>query len=64
MSIGDGTIILLVICLVFAVGVACYCLAKLDAYGDFNNKLLEKMSDEYLRGYYDCKKGVPEHEID
>lgn len=58
MSIGDGTIILLVICLVFAVAIASYCLAKIDTYADVNNKLLEKMNDEYLRGYYDCKNGA------
>lgn len=57
MSIGDGTIILLVICLVFAVGVAAYCLAKNEMLTEMYNDLVARYNEAYDRGYEDGQKG-------
>lgn len=46
MGVGEGTFVLLVICLVFAVGVAGYCLAKNEMLTHMYNDLVRRYNDE------------------
>ncbi|MCW6664548.1 hypothetical protein NHG32_02515 [Aerococcaceae bacterium NML191219] len=46
MSVGEGTLILLVICLVFAVAIAAYSLAKNEMLTHMYNDLVRRYNDE------------------
>lgn len=57
MSAIEGALYLSVICLVVAVGVAAYCLAKNEMLTEMYNDLVARYNEAYDRGYEDGQKG-------